>query len=97
MRSINIGIIKWNLKEIKSQAMRLYFSCLPLATMRIRFLRRHKIFAELGNNVHFQPRHYPVDADRIKIHNNVAIATNVSFYLHDISWMVLEKLTPQKK
>lgn len=97
MGAISIDTIKWNINEIKSQAMRLYFSCLPLATMRMRFLRRHKIFAELGENVHFQPRRYPVDADRIRIHNNVAIATNVTFYLHDISWMVLEKLTPPEK
>lgn len=84
--------IKWNLGELKTQFMRLYFSWLPMASRRIRFLRKHHIFAEIGENVFWQPRKYPLDGKMLRIHNNVAIAVDVQFILHDISWMVLERL-----
>ena len=85
---MNIG----HLLEIKKQAMRLYYSMLPLASMRIKFLRKHNIFAKIGENVHFQPRHYPSDGYMLKIHNNVSIARDVNFIMHDISHMVLNNL-----
>lgn len=85
---MNIG----HLKEIKQQGMRLYYSMLPLASMRVKFLRKHKVFANLGENVHFQPRHYPTDGYMLKIHNNVSIARNVNFIMHDICHMVLNNI-----
>ena len=38
----------------------------------------------MGNHVHYQPRKYPLDGTRLKIHDNVAIAADVEFTLHDI-------------
>lgn len=80
------------LREIKAQSMRLYYSMLPLASMRARFLKKHKIFAKMGENVHFQPRHYPSDGYMLKIHDNVSIARDVNFIMHDISHIVLNNL-----
>ena len=90
INSSTLNKIKWNIQELNSQFKRLYFSYLPLGSMRTNFLRKHKIFAKMGENVFYQPKIYPVDAEMIKIHNNVVIATNVRFVMHDISWMVLE-------
>ena len=83
----------WNIKELKSQIKRLYFSWLPLGSMRTKFLRKHNIFAYMGENVFWQPRIYPSDGEMIKIHNNVTVATDVRFIMHDISWMTLETIS----
>lgn len=82
----------YDLREVKSQILRLYYSMLPLASMRVKFLRKHNIFAKLGENVHFQPRHYPADGYMLKIHNNVSIARSVNFIMHDISHMFLNEM-----
>lgn len=69
--------------------------CIPLAGKRVKFIRKHKLFAELGENVHFQPRLIPSDPQLIKIHNNVAISTGVNFVTHDISHKVINGMKPQ--
>ena len=55
--------IHGNIKELKSQIIRLYFSWLLLSSMRVKFLKKHKIFKEMGENVFWQPRILPVDAE----------------------------------
>lgn len=94
---MNFKKFMWNIKELKFQIIRLYFSWLPLSSMRVKFLKKHKIFKEMGENVFWQPRILPVDADRIKIHNNVAIATDVRFIMHDVAWMVMKNLPDANK
>lgn len=47
-------------------------------------VKKEKKFAEIGEHVHYQPRKYPTDGYNLKIHNNVAIAADVEFILHDI-------------
>lgn len=94
---MNLKKFMWNIKELKFQIIRLYFSGLPLSSMRVKFLKKHKIFKEMGENVFWQPRILPVDADRIKIHNNVAIATDVRFIMHDVAWMVMKNLPDANK
>lgn len=63
---------------------RFYFFCLPSPQLRLKYLRKHKVFSHLGEQVFWQPRKYPIDGDRIRIHNNVAVAADVEFYMHDI-------------
>ena len=94
---MNFKKFMWNIKELKFQIIRLYFSWLPLSSMRVKFLKKHKIFKEMGENIFWQPRILPVDADRIKIHNNVAIATDVRFIMHDVAWMVMKNLPDANK
>lgn len=94
---MNLKKFMWNIKELKFQIIRLYFSWLPLSSMRVKFLKKHKIFKEMGENVFWKPRILPVDADRIKIHNNVAIATDVRFIMHDVAWMVMKNLPDANK
>ncbi|MBQ8541048.1 MAG: acyltransferase [Clostridia bacterium] len=64
------------------------FQLIPTAQMRVKWLRKKKKFALLGEHVHYQPRKYPGDNLRIKIHDNVAIAAEVEFTAHDIiNWV----------
>lgn len=63
---------------------RLWFYIIPTADGRTRYLKKHRILAEMGDNICFQPRVYPMDADFLKIHNNVFIARDVNFIMHDI-------------
>lgn len=51
---------------------------------RTEYLKKHYIFAEMGENVLFQPIKLPNEPKLIKIHDNVKIAADVTFYTHDI-------------
>ena len=63
---------------------RLLFQLIPTAQGRVKWLKKHNKFAMLGEHVHWQPRKYPTDGKRLKIHDNVAIAADVEFTMHDI-------------
>lgn len=82
----------WQFIELKKQIMRLRFATIIFAESRTKWLKKHDIFAYMGDNVHFQPRFYPTDAKHIKIHNNVTIARNVNFIGHDIIMHTLNHL-----
>ena len=65
------------LRKAKFEALeRMLFYLIPTAQKRVAWLRRKHKFAMLGEHVHYQPRKYPTDAQRIKIHDNVAIAAD---------------------
>lgn len=59
---------------------------------RGRYLREKRIFAEVGENVKFQPRLIPLYPELIKLHNNIMVAAGVRFVTHDASYTVLSKL-----
>ena len=59
---------------------------------RGRYLREKHIFAEVGENVKFQPRLIPLYPELIKLHNNIMVAAGVCFVTHDASYTVLSKL-----
>lgn len=48
------------------------------------WLRKHGNFSLMGENVLFQPYKLPNGTQRIKIHDNVTIAADVTFYEHDV-------------
>jgi acetyltransferase-like isoleucine patch superfamily enzyme len=83
---------QYKLYALLEVMQRAYFSILPSPEMRLRFLRKHQVFASLGEHIHWQPRKYPTDGDRIRIGNNVAVATGVEFFMHDIINHVLSGL-----
>lgn len=61
------------------------------------FLRRHKVFAYMGKNVYYHPKRIPPDACLIKIHDDVSIASNVTFIAHDIFCNTLNNIINEKK
>ena len=69
---------------------RVFFMMIPTAQGRVKWLRKHNHFAMLGEHVHYQPRKYPVEGYRVKIHNNVVIAAAVEFTEHDIIHVVFD-------
>lgn len=60
---------------------------------RVNYLRKKKVFAEIGENVTIMDRKIPLYAKLIRIHNNVRIASNVTFATHDITHFVLNKMS----
>ena len=59
---------------------------------RVSYLKEKKIFREIGDNVTIMDRKVPLYANLISIHNNVRIASNVTFITHDITHMMLNKM-----
>ena len=60
---------------------------------RVDYLRKNHIFGEIGENVTIMDRKIPLYAKLIRIHNNVRIASNVTFATHDITHLVLNKMS----
>lgn len=86
-------IWRYEMKEFKRTAFnRLCFFLLPNSKSRIKYLRSHNAFAELGDNVFYQNRRIPIEPYLVKIHNNVSIAADVSIIPHDIIHMVFNKI-----
>lgn len=71
-------------KERKRFFKRLWFYIIPTEVGRTKYLRKHNILAFIGKNVRYNPRVYPIDSRRLKIHNNVCIARDVNFIMHDV-------------
>lgn len=63
---------------------------------RVNYLRKNKVFGEIGENVTIMDRKVPLYARLIRIHNNVRIASNVTFATHDITHLVLNKMVNNK-
>ena len=59
---------------------------------RVDYLRRNGIFGQIGKNVTIMDRKIPLYAKLVRIHDNVRIASNVTFATHDITHFVLNKL-----
>jgi acetyltransferase-like isoleucine patch superfamily enzyme len=60
---------------------------------RVKYLKKHEVFSQLGDNIFYQYRGIPVEPNLIKIHDNVAIAANISIIPHDIIHMVYNNLS----
>jgi len=73
---------------------RLFIALMPDALTRTKYIVKHKLFAEIGDNFFFQPRIMPINAEYIKIHNNVAVASGVTFVNHDVIQKVFNNLDP---
>ncbi len=76
---------------------RLRIALIGDAEKRTQYIVRHHIFAEVGENFFFQPRVVPINAKHIKIHNNVAVASNVTFCNHDVIQKVFNHMDPSRQ
>lgn len=56
---------------------------------RVAYLRKHKIFGMIGKNVTIMDRKVPLYANLIRLHDNVHLASNVTFVTHDITHRML--------
>ena len=83
---------KWKIREMKSLIQKIWFFCLPSSTARINYIKKHKIFDAVGENFFFQPRKLPADPKFIRFHNNISVATDVTFLNHDVIYLVFREL-----
>ena len=71
------------------------FYLLPSSKARIKYLKKHKVFAGLGEKCFYQSRRIPVEPNLVMLHNNVVIASNVYIIPHDIILLIMtEHLFP---
>lgn len=82
----------WKLKEIKILIQKAVFFCMPFSDMRSRFIKRHHIFYQCGENLFYQPRKIPMDPKLIKIHNNVVVSADVRFITHDVIHLLMRNI-----
>lgn len=76
---------------------RLRIAIIPSAVARTRYIIKKRLFAEVGENFFFQPRIIPLNAEYIHIHNNVAVASDVTFVCHDVMQKVFNNLNTEKQ
>lgn len=51
---------------------------------RAKYLKKHKVFYQMGNDCAYASRKIPSEPFLVKIGNNVRIAANVTFVTHDV-------------
>lgn len=51
---------------------------------RAQYLKKHNIFAEMGKNCYYHPFLIPSEPKLVRFHNNILVATGVTFVTHDI-------------
>ena len=85
------------MKERVKYFRRLFFYLIPTEVGRTKYLKKHNILREIGENVRYQPRVYPSDAKFLKIHNNVCIARAVNFIMHDIMCLMFDVMDNENK
>lgn len=76
---------------------RVRIALIPSALKRTRYLVEHNIFKSVGEKFFFQPRFIPQDPKFIIFHNNVSIASNVTFITHDVIQKVFNNIDLKKQ
>ena len=83
-----MNIVKKNAIKVRWMKAQYLLNCL-MGRNHESYLRKHRVFGMLGEKVLFQPIKLPNEPKLVKIHNNVKIAADVTFYTHDvINWML---------
>lgn len=72
-------------------------SLMPGGRKRASYLKKHNVFASVGDNVCFQPRYIPIYPELIRLHNNIVIARKVDFVTHDAIHSVLNRLPAEER
>ena len=76
----------------KKQLRRLRIALIFESKKRTKYIVKHKVFHDVGKNFFFQPRFIPSDPELVTFHDNVVVASNVTFITHDISHNMLNNL-----
>ncbi len=65
------------------------------ARKRAQWLKKHNIFHSMGDNVSIQLHKIPLYPECISFHNNIVVASNVTFMTHDAIHAVFNRLPEQ--
>lgn len=79
-------------KNVKKQLKRMRIFMIFDSVKRTKYIVKHKIFKEVGNNFFFQPRKIPSDPELIKFHDNVVVTSGVTFITHDVTNFMLNNM-----
>ena len=76
----------------KKQLKRLRVALIFESNKRTKYMVNHNLFKNVGKNFFFQPRFIPADPELISFHDNVVVASNVTFITHDITHNMLNNM-----
>lgn len=76
----------------KKQLKRLRVALIFESNKRTKYIVNHNFFKNVGKNFFFQPRFIPADPELISFHDNVVVASNVTFITHDITHNMLNNM-----
>lgn len=77
--------MKYRLYLLKKKAVKLIYMVVCMVGVdHITWLKKHGIFFEIGNKCFYQPSKIPNEPKLIRLHDNVKIAADVTFYTHDV-------------
>ena len=77
---------------VKSLVRKLHFFLIPSQKKRTKYILKHDIFKQVGDNFFYQPRKLPDDPKYIAFHNNVVVAADVKFINHDAIYVMFRNL-----
>ena len=77
------------IRQISKMFRKLRFMFTVDGYQRAAFIRDKKLFRSIGTGVFFQPRKLPNDPNLIAFHDNVVVASDVTFVNHDGIHLVL--------
>ena len=81
-------------KKRLAQTVRLW--SMMSSVKRVDYLRKNHVFGHIGKNVTYMDRKIPLYANLIRIHDNVRIASNVTFATHDVTHYMLNNMPGSK-
>jgi acetyltransferase-like isoleucine patch superfamily enzyme len=76
----------------KKQLKRLRIALIFESKKRTKYIVNHNVFHSVGKDFFFQPRFIPSDPELISFHDNVTVASNVTFITHDIAHNMLNNI-----
>ena len=85
------------MNELKKLLKRIRFALIPGSKGRSAYIKKHKIFHNVGEHVFWQPRIIPADPHLISLHNNIAVASGASFVTHDVMHWVFNEIDKTKE
>lgn len=90
----------FNRKKIKllSQTfLKFRFMLIPTSNGRVKFIRRHNLFDNIGQHVMWAPHTLPTDPKLVRLHNNIKVAADVTFINHDVLYDLYNHMDPDFK
>lgn len=77
--------MKYKLYLLKKRLTKIIYMVICMVGVNhIDWLKKHKVFFEIGDRCFYQPNKIPNEPKLIRLHNNVKIAADVTFYTHDV-------------
>ena len=76
--------------RVKRQFVMLFLILRKNGFKKAKYLKKHNIFHSQGENCYYHPYKIPSEPHLLSFHNNVVVASNVTFETHDIICSVLD-------